>query len=453
VSQPAVGNGRRRAAVTSIDQLLSSLSNALLLFTVAQTASVSEFGVISLLVAIFTLLVAFNRGALGSPVLLTSDLPPSDIRAESGYAVTWAALSGLVAAVALCTIGAVAGEFTVAMLFAAVLPAVLVQDILRFAAIAGARPILAVLSDGLWTVCIAGAFLANIVGATVPVAVAVALWGGSGVAAALLLAFTTGIAPRMHRLGAWWKSYADARIHFGFGDALSPVYTVAVLFAVTVIVDSAVAGSLRGAATLFGPLALLFAALPLVFVPHARRSLASPLRQWRLLMRISWVSSGLTALATVAVVAIPRSWGSAVMGSTWESAVTVIPFEGLSVVAAIWMASVYLLLKAQGRGRAAFWTRIMQVVAQLAGCVAGAFLFRTAVGIAASGAVLLWVAVVFSVLLAGRVAREGLPAQTSETPDADAPPIAESALEDRAWPVIDVLEHEVARSGRSSRGR
>lgn len=452
MSQPTVAGGRGGAAFTSIDQLLSSLSNALLLFTVAQTASVSQFGVISLLVAIFTLLLAFNRGALGSPVLLTSDLPPSDIRAESGYAVTWAAFTGLVAAIPLCTIGAVAGEFAVATLFAAVLPAILVQDILRFAAIAGGRPILAVVSDGWWTVCIAGAFLANIVGATVPAAVAVALWGGSGVAAALLLAVTTGVTPRMYRLGGWWKSYAGARIHFGFGDALSPVYTVAVVFAVTVIVDSAVAGSLRGAATLFGPLALLFAALPLVFVPHVRRSMASPLRQWQLLVRISWVSSGLTALATIAVVAIPRSWGSAIMGSTWDSAVTVIPFEGLAVVAAIWMASVYVLLKSQGRGRAAFWTRILQVVAQLTGCVAGAFVFGTAAGIAASGAVLLWVAVVLSVLLAGRVAREGVPAQTAEVPDVDDPPTAESAEEDRSWPMIDVLEREVARSSRSSRG-
>lgn len=448
-----VSTGKRVAVWTSVDQLLSSLGNALLLFTVAQMATVAEFGAVSLLVAVFAVWMAFNRGALGAPILLVSNLGDRHVRSESGYASTWAALTGVGAAALLCVVGAATGELMVAILFAAALPAVLVQDVLRFAAIALGRPTAAVLSDGLWTMCIGSAFLSNMLGTAIPVVVAVALWGLSGLAAALVLALAVGIAPRFRRIADWWRVYGRARMHFGLGDALSPVYTVAVLFAVTLIVDAAVAGSLRGATTLFGPLALVFAALPLVFVPHARRSVDSADRQWRLLVRISWISSALTAAAAATFVAIPARWGAAIMGDTWDSAVAVIPFEALAVVAAIWMASVNVFLKAQGRSRAAFWTRILQVFAQLTGCVIGALAVGTAVAIAGSGAALLWLTVLTSVLLARRFARTpetGSPAAAAAIAASVGTPTTTNS--DQLWPVIDVLEDEMSRSRESSRG-
>src|SRR4051794_1620088 len=83
-------SGGRLALYTSVDQALSSLSNALLLFAAAQTATLSQFGVITLLVAVVNTAMGFNRGALGTPVLLVSNLRLDQIRTESGYAVTWA---------------------------------------------------------------------------------------------------------------------------------------------------------------------------------------------------------------------------------------------------------------------------------------------------------------------------------------------------------------------------
>jgi hypothetical protein len=165
------------------------------------------------------------------------------------------------------------------------------------------------------------------------------------------------------------------------------------------------------------------------------------------------------------------------MGSTWDSAVAVMPYEGLGVVAAIWMASVYVLLKSQGKSRAAFWTRTLQITAQLAGCVIAAFTVGTAVAIAASSAALCWLTVLAGVIVAGRVARKSeenldnevvlvvesasrVPADRMDSPSAKkttsgdarrARPLgSHSDRCPRPWPVIDVLAHEILRSQTSA---
>jgi O-antigen/teichoic acid export membrane protein len=402
----SVEAGGRIAIYTSIDQILSSLSNALLLFAVAQTVSLAQFGVFAMLVAVVFIWVGFNRGALGAPILLASNLQPRLVRVEAGYAMTWAALSGLIAAVILCVAGAIAGQFTIAVAFATTVPAVLVQDVLRYAAISYRQPLIAVFSDGLWTILILSAYLANVLGAAISAKTVVAIWGLSGLAAAAALSLMTGIRPRLYRILYWWKTYARARIRFGVVDALVPVYTAIVLFTVTMIVGSAVAGSLRGASTLLSPIFPLLSALPLVFLPHARRSVKSARRQWQLLMKTSWITSLLVLPVIAALVTIPPDLGRTVMGSTWDAAVAVVPYEGLTLAANCWMVSVNALLQTQGRSQAAFWIRLFQLAAQLSACTIAAFTIGTAVAIAASSALATWFTVVIGVILTKRVVRQ-----------------------------------------------
>src|SRR3954467_4188048 len=76
------------ALFTTIDQILASASNGLLLFVLAQAATVAEFGVIALLVAIVFTWIGFNRGSLATPILLVSKLSKHQIIVESGYAIT-----------------------------------------------------------------------------------------------------------------------------------------------------------------------------------------------------------------------------------------------------------------------------------------------------------------------------------------------------------------------------
>lgn len=399
----SVAKNRRIAAYTSADQVLSSLSNALLLFAVAQTATVSLFGVIALLVAVMSIWMCFNRGALGAPLLLASNLQVDQIRTEAGYAITWAGISGLGAALALCVVGLHFDQAAIAVAFAATVPVVLIQDVLRYAAISLRRPLVAISSDGLWMLVILSVFLANAFGAEISPLHAVVIWGCSGLAGVTIVVARLRIKPKFDRLYTWWKTYASARRNFGIVDALSPAYVAAALIIVTTLVDSAVAGSLRGASTLLGPIYMLLSTLPLIFVPYARRSATSARVQWKLLVKISLVTAALAVLAAAAFFMLPAGLGRAMMGDTWDSAVGVIMYEGLGVAGNCWMASLLALFQAQGRSRIAFWIRLFQACLQLLTCFVVALAVGTAATIAAWIAASIWVTVSIGVVLGRRV--------------------------------------------------
>ncbi|MDQ1584211.1 MAG: hypothetical protein QOF36_2265, partial [Microbacteriaceae bacterium] len=245
-------SGSRLAVYTSTDQALSSVSNALLLFAVAQTATVAQFGVVTLLVALINTVMGFNRGALGTPILLVSNLRPDEIATESGYAVTWAAASGIGAATMLAAVGAITGSMTTAIAFAVAAPAVLIQDVLRLSALSCGRPLVAVASDGIWASVMAVLYLVNAMTRIVPFSLVILLWGVGGLASGLLLSAAVGVRPRLHRVWQWGRTYGTARARFGWVQALIPISTTAFIFSIMLILGSAVAGGLRGASTLFG---------------------------------------------------------------------------------------------------------------------------------------------------------------------------------------------------------
>ncbi|MDT5017228.1 MAG: hypothetical protein QOD39_3388, partial [Mycobacterium sp.] len=377
----------------------------LLLFAAAQTATLSQFGVITLLVAVVNTAMGFNRGALGTPVLLVSNLRLDQIRTESGYAMTWAAASGIGTAMTLCFVGAMTGSITVAISFSLAAPAILVQDVLRLAALSCGRPLLAVASDGLWALLMAALYLVNVMAKSFPIGLVALFWGIGGLVSAVLLSTTTGIRPKFHRIWRWWRTYDAARMRFGWVQALIPISTAAFIFAVTLILGSAVAGGLRGASTLYGPIAMLISALPLAFVPHARRSNKSVEQQWQLLAKSAWATSIITIAGTVCLIALPADFGRLLLGDVWGPAVAVVPYVGFEAAANCWMVSVYAVSQTQGMSRASLWLRILQVVLKLSASVAAAFVFGTAIAVAVVSAVAAWVSVIVGLMLCKRLVR------------------------------------------------
>jgi O-antigen/teichoic acid export membrane protein len=405
----ARASGGRVAVYTSVDQALSSLSNALLLFTVAQTAAVAEFGVVTLLVALVSTAMGFNRGALGTPILLVSNLRLDEIRTESGYATTWAAASGVATAVVLSAVGLASGSFTAAVTFALVSPVILVQDVLRLAALSCGRPLVAVVSDAVWAATMAVLFVANVLTRSLPIEIVVLLWGLGGAVSVALLSAATGIRPRCHRLWRWWRTYGLARMRFGWVQALIPISTAAFIVIVTLLLGSATAGGLRGASALFGPVAMLISALPLAFVPHARRTNTSLGQQWRLLVTTAWVTSLITIAGTACLVALPTEVGRMLLGDVWAPAVAVVPFVGFEAATNCWMVSVYALTQAQGMSRASLWLRLLQVALKLSAAVAAALAVGTAVGVAAGSAAAAAISVAVSLVFCRRLVRASAP--------------------------------------------
>jgi hypothetical protein len=400
---PMTPVGKRAGLFTTIDQVLFSASNAILLFTLAQVSTVDQFGLIALLIGVVSTWIGFNRGALGTPILLVASLTRKDVLAEAGYATAWAVVTGVAAGAVLIALGALVDSTAIAIGLAVAVPAVLVLDVQRFAAISLGRADVALWSDSLWTVCMCALFAVNMSGFALAPQASVLWWGVSGLLAAGLIAATTSCTPRWHRMLAWWRTYAHSRLRFGNVQALNAASATAVTFVVTAIAGAAVAGGLRGASTLFGPIAMLVSALPMVFIPHARRSGQTVREQWRVLLKTALLTSAATTLVTAAVLATPHALGEALLGQTWEPAAAVAPYIGLNSAAGCWMVTIYALFQVQGASRAAFHVRNFQLVLQLGASALAAALFASAVAVGIALAVGCWLSVLLGAVLARRV--------------------------------------------------
>src|ERR1700749_3800138 len=232
---------------TAVDQLLSSPSNALMVFVLAQVSSAGQFGIIGLLITMVVGGMGFNRGALGTPLLLTSNLTKRQIVAESDHALTWSLYTGALGGVLILTLGAVFHQPWIGLAFAIVLPAVLAQDVLRLSAIALGRPSLAVVADALWTAPMLGIFVANLSGVRESAEFSIFLWAVSGLVSAGILAFRLRVAPHHSRILDWWRTDWPARLRFASVYAVGQIGAAFVTLAAVTTAGSVAAAGIRGA--------------------------------------------------------------------------------------------------------------------------------------------------------------------------------------------------------------
>ena len=372
------------AITTTVDQMLSSASNALMVFVLAQLSSAGQFGIIGLLVTVVGVCTGFDRGALGTPLLLTSNLTNRQIVAESNYALTWSLYTGGVGGSLILALGAVFHQPWIGLAFAIVLPVVLAQDVLRLTAIALGRPSLAVVADALWTAPMLGVFVANLFGVRESAEFSIYLWAFSGLVSAGILAFRLRVAPHPSRILDWWRTDWPARLRFGSVYAVGQIGVVFVTLAAVTTAGSVAAAGIRGAATLFGPIATLLMALPMVFVPHAVRTGNSVGDQWRLLSRTSLATSALTVVATGCLMALPARLGAAILGASWPETLSVLPYIGVSAAAMCWAWGVSTVFQSRGESRTVFGLNMLLVGLQLATSFAAGLIFRSAIAIAIS---------------------------------------------------------------------
>jgi hypothetical protein len=385
-SAGAPARGAASVAIsTTVDQMLSSASNALMVFVLAQVSSAGQFGIIGLLISVLAFCITFDRGALGTPLLLTSNLKDRQIVAESNYALTWSLYTGAVGGFLILTLGAVCHHPWIGLAFAVALPVVLAQDVLRLTAIALSRPGLAVVADALWAAPILGIFVANLFGVRESAEFSIYLWAFSGLVSAGILAFRLRIAPHYSRILDWWRTDWPARLRFGIAvGAVGQIGYVFVTLAAVTTAGSVAAAGIRGAATLFGPIATLLSALPMVFVPHAVRTGYSVGDQWRLVSRTSVATSVLTVVATGCLMAVPARLGAAMLGASWPETLSVVPYIGVSAAAMCWAWGVSTVFQSRGASRTVFGLNMLLVGLQLATSFAAGLIFRSAIAIAIS---------------------------------------------------------------------
>jgi hypothetical protein len=353
-------------------------------FVLAQVSSAAQFGIIALLITVVAVCTGFNRGALGTPLLLTSNLKHRQIIAESGHAVTWSLYNGVLGGVLIVAVAAVFHHPGIGLGFAVGLPAVLAQDVLRLTAIGLGRPGSAVVADALWVASMLGIFVANLFGVCVSAEFSINLWWFSALVSTAILAFRLRVAPHGSGTLDWWRTHWPARVRFGSVYSGGQIGYVLVTIAAVTTAGSVAAAGIRGAFTLFSPIATLLSAMPMVLVPHAVRTGNSLGAQWRLVNRTSLAASVLTLVAAGLLMAAPAKLGTAMLGASWQETLSVIPYIGVTQVAMCWAMGAFTFFQSQGMSRTIFGLNTLYIGLQVATCFAVGLVFRSAIAIAVS---------------------------------------------------------------------
>ncbi|MFE5790836.1 MATE family efflux transporter [Rhodococcus erythropolis] len=372
-----------RVLFSAGDQVLSSVSNALILFAMAGPSSVSEFGLAILVFSILTAALGFVRGAVGTPLLLMSAYSRNRIRAESRHAISGAAFFGIVVGIVALGVSVFLHEPQVGIAYAVAAPVVLAQDALRFTAMSMGEPEHAFFSDALWA---SVAFGVLVVTWLRPEALSIAemiwLWSLAGALALVYLMIRVQTLPRLTGLYRWWTSFWTHRIRFGFESGIDQLAAIVIVAVSTAFIGTVAAASLRGAVTVLGPFAVLISSLPLIVIPESVRAGHTARQVWSTLRYAAWLTSAMAATIGFAAPFLPDALGRVVLGESWAEARHVLPFLGLEYAAICWIAGVYNLYRTQGASGRLLKLRIVQSLTAIVICSAAAALTGTAVGVA-----------------------------------------------------------------------
>jgi O-antigen/teichoic acid export membrane protein len=312
------------------DQILSSLTNFTLGLVVARTVSPRDFGAFALVYALYILTDGISQALAGEPLIVRYSACESNVwRAGVRGAVSTALALGVIIGTG-CLVGAflTGGPLRSALLvLGLLLPALLVQDVWRFAFFAEGRGAKAFVNDLVWAIVLFPLVALALWSHLSSLGWLVTIWAGAGAAAAFVGLAQTRILPGgVGEVRAWLKTHSDLAPRFVAEFALSGASANLTPFVIASITKNlAQVAWLRAGQLAFGPLGVLFTGAGIVSVAEGvrllRRSSAS-------LMRAARVMSLSLAVITVAwglaMWSLPVRIGTLVLGQNWAGARSVI---------------------------------------------------------------------------------------------------------------------------------
>lgn len=368
-----------KAVISLADSAASSVSNFLGSLAVAMTASARDFGIFASLFAGYLVLMGVVRAVSSEPLVtrrLELDKGHAPARVDSWALGVAAGLSGAicVAVLALCVPLGWTNAYTVIVLTGA--PFLVVQDCCRFVAFSKQDPARALVLDLLWLGWAVAGYAVMLVGGVHDGAVAAAVWVTGGLVSCLWAIAASRVIPSLKGLRAW---FSENRLLVGpyVGEALLGVGTSQAAAGLLAVIGVSLSGAWRGAATLVGPLTTAIVgassfALPAMVGHYARQDCRS-------MLRLSVVTSVLLGLISggwlTALLFMPESLGSWLLGDTWQAAEDVLPAAG------VWMACIAVGTGAQLLVRATQYARLGLLLRTTgSACLVGVLFWGIAVG-------------------------------------------------------------------------
>ncbi len=318
----------RRSALTGVaDQAASALSNTVLMIAVARTDSPQDFGRFTICVMLYSALLTISRALLSEPCTVISNTRGQRLAREVRLRIvaTAAALGCAGAGIGLLVfplIGVLHGANTLIVLVG--LPVLLVQDLLRWFAIAAGRQLWALVADVTWVLVMASWLVPSYTGWQVPLPPALVWVVGAllGTAVLFVVLFARSPTPASPgediRLGRVLQLGAHAA-----GETFVGALGLQLGFFLAVaIIGAQAVGAARGAMLVLGPFGILTTGLLQHLLPQMSRDPAtvdSTVRRTQL-----WL------LAVLAVVALPFYYlppdvGRGLLGASWPDARAALP--------------------------------------------------------------------------------------------------------------------------------
>lgn len=381
---PPTLNRRMRVFSAVIDQVFSSASNGIFTFAIAVVSTTEAFGELVLMITALIAILAAQRGALGTPLLLKSDQPIDDIRREGSFAL----FAGLAIGSAVLAVIAAFGHATglPGILLGVSAPIVSCQDILRYVTIAEGRPHIAAMWDGVW-------FLGTImlvVSAWLGLSNASWLiggWAGLGLIAFVGMAADVRILPRFKGILQWARAGWQHRVRYGIDAGIDQTTVFVVLSMVAAVLSPTATAALRGATVLLAPTAILATALQLIVISESTRNSAQPRTVWYSSLRLMAGIVVLVVAGGVVLCSLPVSVGAYLLGQSFEPAQHVLPIVVVEYCATAAAFTLGIFLKTFNRSSDAMRFKVVSMVVTLVASTCAAALFHSASGVAVGLAV------------------------------------------------------------------
>jgi hypothetical protein len=395
-----------KAVTTLADQVASSASNTLIVLAVAQTATVNVFGRIAFYLAVLTLALALVRGGFGTLLLLSSSrsVRSTNLECSLASAATLAIYAPF--AVFLVAAGALNQDLELSLVVAAAGPALLLQDVQRHAVLARGQAVLALTWDGVW---VAGsALLLVLTWRDVAFLTPERLIGGWGALALLSyvgLATWTGAWPRTRLIIPWLRRHLALRTHYAAEASVGALMTVLLFAASTHLAGEQAAAALRGASTLFGPLAVAMSAMPLLLLPAMAREGYDLQAAWRAVRTVTMALTGVALVTTALVLVLPDRVGTLLLGEVWAVTRPMIAYTGLEYGVVVWLSAAFTCWRSARMGGVVLRARVAYSSMTVVLVVVAAAVFGQAPMIALAMAVSAAIATVIAAIAINRPKR------------------------------------------------
>ena len=359
-----------------LDQAASSLQNFTILFAGMRWLDLDTLGVFALVYALMTLALTATRSLVLEPYLVRSTATPDLVRAGGRAAGACALVSAVLAAASVLAALVGPDSFRSSLLAAAVvLPFVLIQDSYRYVLFAQGRQLSAGVNDSVGLLVSLAAIIGLGVARHHGTAYLLGAWG-LGCLAGVAVGFAqTRMVPAPRSGRQWLREHGDLGWPLAGSTAAQQGTGRLSQMLISGLAGTAALGAISASRTLLTPMTTLLTASMSFSVPEGVRWHAKgPAALDRFVRSTSLVLSAVVVVYCLAFLVVPTSWGTAVVGANWTSAISLLVPTGLWVLGMTASQGPRVGLRVLGRGRETLRVSLVIGVLLLVACVVGAVL-------------------------------------------------------------------------------